>query len=114
MDSKKHDTTDSAADSKGANEHTDHAGEPVIESVARGIGTAIGVVASTAAKVMAKVESAEPETKGHDPKSKPRKSSKPRPAASEGSAKLSANRMAKKKKKRAAHRNKLKRSNTKG
>ncbi len=114
MDSKKEDTTDSATDSPDVKEHHDHAGEPVIESVARGIGTAIGVVASTAAKVISKAESAEPETKVHETKSKPRKSSKPRPAANEGSTKLSANRMAKKKKKRAAHRNKLKRSNTKG
>ena len=114
MDSKKQDTTDSAPDSTDVKEHHDHAGEPVIESVARGIGTAIGVVASTAAKVIGKTESAEPETKAHETKSKPRKSSKPRPAANEGSAKLSANRAAKKKKKRAAHRNKLKRSNTKG
>ena len=121
MDSKKHDATDSAANPKDAKEHTDHAGEPVIESVARGIGTAIGVVASTAAKVMGKAESPEHETRPHETKSpetkakeKPRKSSKPRPAANEGTTKLSANRAAKKKKKRAAHRIKLKRSNTKG
>ena len=61
MDSKKEDTTDSATDSPDVKEHHDHAGEPVIESVARGIGTAIGVVASTAAKVISKAESAEPE-----------------------------------------------------
>jgi hypothetical protein len=119
MDSKKHDENDPAADSKGTNEHAEHASEPVIESVARGIGTAMGVVASTAAKVMGKAESPEHETKSHEtkspePKAKPRKSSKPRAAANEGSAKLSANRAAKKKKKRAAHRIKLKRSNTKG
>jgi hypothetical protein len=112
MDSKKHDTTDS----NEVKEHQDHAGEPVIESVARGIGTAIGVVASTAAKVMGKSEPAEAETKPHEtkPKEKPRKSSKPRVAADETANKHSASRTAKKKKKRAAHRIKLKRSNTKG
>lgn len=116
MDSKEHDTTDSATNPKDAKEHSDHPGEPVIESVARGIGTAMGVVASTAAKVMGKSESAAAETKHSQakPKEKPRKSSKPRPAANENTTKLSASRIAKKKKKRAAHRNKLKRSNTKG
>jgi hypothetical protein len=107
MDSKKHET----AGSEDVEKHEGHATEPVIETVARGIGTAMGVVASTAAKVMGKSDSAEPETK---PKEKPRKISKPRAAADETGNKNSLSRAAKKKKKRAAHRIKLKRSNTKG
>lgn len=104
MDSEKDQTKDSGEQG--------HVAEPVIESVARGIGTAMGVVATTAAKVIGKSESAEPEPKS---KEKPKKSLAKKGAASDGSAnKHSASRIAKKKKKRAAHRNKLKRSNTKG
>ncbi|MGH9511885.1 MAG: hypothetical protein ACRD2U_07080 [Terriglobales bacterium] len=108
MDSKEREEI-SSKDAEGA-------GEPVIDSVARGIGTAIGVVASTAAKVIGKSESAEPEPKAPEPKAKekPRKSAKPKAAADQTGDKHSASRIAKKKKKRAAHRSKLKRSNTKG
>ena len=101
MDSKKEETG-----SEGHGSDT-----PVIETVARGIGTAVGVVTSTAAKVMGKSEPAAPEPKT---KEKPRKASKQRAASDENSSKHAASRMAKKKKKRAAHRVKLKRSNTKG
>ena|ERR1700730_15949808 len=93
-------------------EHKGDSAPPAIESVARGIGTAIGIVASTAAKVVGKSEVADPDPK---PKEKPRKAAaKPRTATDETASKHSASRIAKKKKKRAAHRNKLKRSNTKG
>ena len=106
MDSEK----DQTADSKEG--HQGQAAEPVIESVARGIGTAMGVVATTAAKVIGKSESAEPESR---PKEKPKKSSAKKHAPSDDLGnKHAAGRMAKKKKKRAAHRIKLKRSNTKG
>ena len=84
--------------------------ETVIHSVARGVGTAIGVIASSAAKVMGKSETPEPEPK---PK-KPRKASKQSASSDDADNKHQASRMAKKKKKRAAHRVKLKRSNTKG
>jgi hypothetical protein len=108
MDSEK----DQTADSQDSEAHHGQAAEPVIESVARGIGTAMGVVATTAAKVIGKSESAEPESK---PKEKPKKSSAKKQAASDDSGnKHSAGRMAKKKKNRAAHRIKLRRSNTKG
>jgi len=104
MDSEKDQTADSH------DSGVQHAEEPVIETVARGIGTAMGAVATTAAKVIGKSESAEPEAKP-----KPKKSSaKQHAAASDTSNKYSAGRIAKKKKKRAAHRLKLKRSNTKG
>ena len=84
MDSEK----DQAADSRDSEAH--HAPEPVIETVAR----------------------AEPEPK---PKEKPKKSAAKQHAATNDVAnKHSAGRIAKKKKKRAAHRIKLKRSNTKG
>jgi len=106
MDSEK----DQTADSNDSETH--HAAEPVIENVARGIGSAMGVVETTAAKVIGKSESAEPEAK---PKEKPKKSvAKQHAATSDASNKYSAGRIAKKKKKRAAHRIKLKRSNTKG
>jgi hypothetical protein len=108
MDSEK----DQTADSKDSEAHHDQATEPVIETVARGIGTAMGVVATTAAKVIGKSESAEPESK---PKEKPKKSAaKQHAAPGDASNKYSAGRIAKKRKKRAAHRIKLKRSNTKG
>src|ERR1700676_2675731 len=102
---------DQTADSKDSETHG-QAAEPVIETVARGIGTAIGVVATTAAKVIGKAESAEPEPK---PKEKPKKSAaKQHAATSDAVNKHSPGRIAKRKKKRAAHRIKLKRSNTKG
>ena len=88
-------------------------GQPLMNTVARGVGTAIGVIAATAGKVIGEPHPAEPQEQ--KPKSeKPRKTSKKAASSSEEGNKYQASRIAKKKKKRSSHRKKLKRSNTKG
>ena len=82
------------------NEQTGSGGESVINTVARTVGSAIGVVASGTSKVLKAVEGEGRETK----------SKRQSPAGD----KLSERRKANKKKKRAAHKRKLRRSSSRG